>query len=125
MQNSPSSFRDLPLTRELSDSVEEWFAFLENASKACGCGGVGESTSRDRLSSFLAGTALLNALTLLDAADAAVFILLPGRDVSAHHGGCRLESPADLEDHLAEVARSDTLRDDRAKIADRHRGGDD
>ncbi|HEY5778468.1 MAG TPA: hypothetical protein VIT00_06995, partial [Terrimicrobiaceae bacterium] len=25
-----SSFRDLPLTRELSDSLEEWFAFLES-----------------------------------------------------------------------------------------------
>jgi hypothetical protein len=25
-----SSFRNLPLTRELSDSLEEWFAFLES-----------------------------------------------------------------------------------------------
>jgi hypothetical protein len=36
--------------------LEEWFASWK-ASKACGCGGVGESTSRDRRSSLLAGTA--------------------------------------------------------------------
>ena len=30
LQVKGSSFRDLPLTRELSDSLEEWFAFLES-----------------------------------------------------------------------------------------------
>jgi integrase len=30
LQVKGSSFRDLPLTKELSDSLEEWFAFLES-----------------------------------------------------------------------------------------------
>ena len=30
LQLKGGSFRDLPLTKELSDSLEEWFAFLES-----------------------------------------------------------------------------------------------
>ena len=30
LQIKGGSFRDLPLTRELADSLEEWFAFLES-----------------------------------------------------------------------------------------------
>jgi hypothetical protein len=30
LQVKGGSFRDLPLTKELSDSLEEWFAFLES-----------------------------------------------------------------------------------------------
>jgi hypothetical protein len=35
------SFRDLPVTRELSDSLEEWFAFLESVKggSTAGCRG--------------------------------------------------------------------------------------
>ena len=56
LQVKGGSFRDLPLTTELSDSLEEWFAFLESV-KGVRLRRVGESTSRDRRSSFLAETA--------------------------------------------------------------------
>jgi integrase len=50
------SFRDLPLTTELSDSLGGWFAFLESV-KGVRLRRGGELTCGDRRSSFLAGTA--------------------------------------------------------------------
>jgi integrase len=56
LQLKGGSFRDLPLTKELSDSLEEWFAFLVSVKGVRLRGG--EWTSRDLRSSFLAVTAL-------------------------------------------------------------------
>jgi hypothetical protein len=41
LQIKGGSFRDLPLTKELAASLEEWFAFLESV-KGRAASGVGE-----------------------------------------------------------------------------------
>jgi hypothetical protein len=56
LQLKGGSFRDLPLTKELSDSLEEWFAFLESV-KGVRLRGGGVDFA-DLRSSFLAVTAL-------------------------------------------------------------------